>query len=75
MGGGGSQKRTPKERLTGQNRGGRRVGEEPFLFACPSPLRFSVAFMMAASINVPPGRAFVKKNALQANNDILQEAT
>ena len=31
--------------------------------------------MMAASINVPPGRAFVKKNALQANNDILQEAT
>ena len=46
----GESKKTPKERLTGQNRGGRGVGEEPYLFACPSLFRFSVASMLAASI-------------------------
>ena len=33
----------------------------PLVSARSSPLSFPVAFMMAAAINVPLGRAFVKK--------------
>ena len=34
------------------------------VLACPSYLSFPVAFMMAATINVPSGQAFVKKKRL-----------
>ena len=68
----------PRERLTGQNRGG--GGEDKIAFfstplpvAPPRPLPplvYSIAFMimMAAAINVPLGSAFDKKTAaLQAS--------
>ena len=65
----------PRERLTGQNRGG--GGEDKIAFfstllplAPPPPplppLVYSIAFMimMAAAINVPLGSAFDKKRLL-----------
>ena len=62
----------PRERLTGQNRGG--GGEDKIAFfstplpvAPPlPPLVYSIAFMimMAAAINVPLGRAFDTKRLL-----------
>ena len=65
----------PRERLTGQNRGG--GGEDKIAFfstplpvASPPPplppLVYSIAFMimMAAAINVPLGRAFDTKRLL-----------
>ena len=44
----------PRERLTGQNRGGdgRGRGQEPFPLALSSSLSFSFAFNMTVAINV-----------------------
>ena len=41
----------------------------PLVSARPSSLSFPVAFTMAAAINVPLGRAFVKKKKNNNNNN------
>ena len=41
----------------------------PLVSARPSSLSFPVAFTMAAAINVPLGRAFVKKKIKNNNNN------
>ena len=50
----------PRERLMGQNRGGKNIFPV-FPLARPSSLSFQVVFMMAAATNVPVGCTFVNR--------------